>query len=311
MIYAGKRPAMQALLGTKEVKRAHLGDAFVFGLTCSVSQTLDGVTSDAPSSVAWGDGLVVSFTPESGKALLPSTVRVTMGGVDVTDTAFDLATRKVTLASVTGNVEVAACAAVFNSSYEPLPYIATTGKNANGIVLNYKPNSNTKLVLDVSIKNTSYSILYGIKSPNTSPSSSAPQFYFWTRRASTSQWAMAWGSAAQSYTTASANGLIKTGARLTFTCDKGTHSYVNTNGEEYSQALSGGSWTQNDKLILFNSSSSTTTYAAQGKIHRATIGENGVILQDHIPARRLSDDAIGLYDLKNGGFIINSNYTSV
>lgn len=39
----------------------------IWAKTYSVSQTLDGVTSDAPSSVAWGDGLVVSFTPESGQ----------------------------------------------------------------------------------------------------------------------------------------------------------------------------------------------------------------------------------------------------
>ena len=96
----------------------------IWAKTCFITQTLDGVASDAPNSVAWGDGLVVTFTPGQGMALLPSTVRVTMGGTDVTSTAFDFGTRKITLASVTGDVAIEAIGAEVDAEVE---YIEADG----------------------------------------------------------------------------------------------------------------------------------------------------------------------------------------
>ena len=84
----------------------------IWAKTCSITQTLDGVTSDAPSSVAWGDGLVVTLAADSDTQMSSSSVVVMMGGVDITSTAYDSATNTITIASVTGNVAITAAAAI-------------------------------------------------------------------------------------------------------------------------------------------------------------------------------------------------------
>lgn len=82
----------------------------IFAPLFTVSQTLDGVTSNAPSTVAWGDGMVVTLAADSDTQM--ASVVVTMGGVDVTSTAYDSATNTISIASVTGNVAITAASAI-------------------------------------------------------------------------------------------------------------------------------------------------------------------------------------------------------
>jgi len=108
----GKRVATEMHLGNKEVYQVRQGEALVYAKQLTVSQTLDGVTSDAPSSVAWGDGLAVVLTADSDTQMSSSSVVVMMGGVDITSTAYDSATNTISIASVTGNVAITAAAAI-------------------------------------------------------------------------------------------------------------------------------------------------------------------------------------------------------
>lgn len=77
--------------------------------THSVTQNLTHVTSDfAGTTVDDGEALSVTLTADSGYTI--GTPTVSMGGVDVTSTAWDSGTGKVEIASVTGDVIITASA---------------------------------------------------------------------------------------------------------------------------------------------------------------------------------------------------------
>lgn len=116
----GKRAAMEMHLGNKEVYQVRQGEALVYAKQLTVSQTLDGVTSDAPSSVAWGDGLVVTLTATAGNKVQENSVVVTMGETDITSTAYNHSTKTITIASVTGNVSITAVGMPYDAEVEYL-----------------------------------------------------------------------------------------------------------------------------------------------------------------------------------------------
>lgn len=77
--------------------------------TYSVTQNLTNVTSDfSGASVGEGAALDVTLTADSGMTI--GTVTVTMGETDISGTAWDSATGKVTIAAVTGDVTITATA---------------------------------------------------------------------------------------------------------------------------------------------------------------------------------------------------------
>lgn len=76
----------------------------------TVTQTLSHVTSSfTGSTVTSGSAFSATLTAESTYTL--GTVTVTMGGTDVTSTAYSDTTHKVTIAEVTGNIVITATAA--------------------------------------------------------------------------------------------------------------------------------------------------------------------------------------------------------
>ena len=75
--------------------------------TYTITQTLSHVTSSyVGTEVNSGDGIVATLTPASGYTV--DTVTVTMNGADITASAWNSATSKVTIAAVTGNVVITA-----------------------------------------------------------------------------------------------------------------------------------------------------------------------------------------------------------
>lgn len=58
-------------------------------------------------------------------------------------------------------------------------------------------------------------------------------------------------------------------------------------------------------LFAINTAGSTTTFASV-KLHSSQIYDNGTLVRDFTPARRVSDSAVGLYDSVNGQFYANA-----
>ena len=99
----------------------------------TVTATLSHVTSsNAATTVEDGTAYAATLTAASGYEI--SAVTVTMGGTDVTATAYDGATGVVSIASVTGNVTITATAVIHTSYTNLVPTAVTSG----GAVCGYK-----------------------------------------------------------------------------------------------------------------------------------------------------------------------------
>ena len=76
----------------------------------TVTNTLTHCTSDNPAAVAaYGSAYSATLTEDTGYTF--SSVTVTMGGTDITATAYDSSDDSITIASVTGNIVITATAA--------------------------------------------------------------------------------------------------------------------------------------------------------------------------------------------------------
>lgn len=80
----------------------------------AVTLTLTKCSADNPNARVSGK-YETTLTPESGYEFGDSAVEVTMGGDDITTTAWDAATSKVTIAEVTGAIAITATATAVNN----------------------------------------------------------------------------------------------------------------------------------------------------------------------------------------------------
>ena len=71
------------------------------------------------------------------------------------------------------------------------------------------------------------------------------------------------------------------------------------NGTEFSTSES---YTGNLKLLGLGAAS----YNARGRLYSFKLYESGVLAHDYVPSRRLSDGAVGIYDLKTNTFYMNN-----
>lgn len=80
-------------------------------VTFGVTNTLtNATTSNDVTEVAEGSAYAATLTAAEGYTLEGATVSVTMGGVDITSTAYDVSTNEITIANVNGAVVVTATA---------------------------------------------------------------------------------------------------------------------------------------------------------------------------------------------------------
>lgn len=97
----------------------------------TVTATLSHVTSsNAATSIEDGTAYATTLTAASGYEI--SAVTVTMGGTDVTATAYDSATGVVSIASVTGAVAITATATIHTSYTNLVPTAVTSGGSVCG-----------------------------------------------------------------------------------------------------------------------------------------------------------------------------------
>lgn len=281
-----------------------------------VTTNLTGVSLATYNTPEYKQPLSLSFVPDTGLQLLPSTVKVYMGGNDITDTAYKLATNIVEIPAVTGDVTITAGAASVDSAYKPLLYVATRAAAVgNMITLPYKANSNTKLVMDVDLALRAYSTLYNVKGSISAPTSSNPNYVFCVRVHNTTVWRLVHGTTYQD-TTTTPEGRMMMGQRVVFTNNKGLVTYKNQAGNNYTMRYNGGTWSINNDMgiMALNNTASTVSgaWSCDGKLYRVEISEptteDANILLDYIPIMRLSDGKVGIYDLINNESIINDNY---
>ena len=283
-----------------------------------LNELLDGVSISSNMEPWYNKPWVGTFVNDPGKQLIPHSVKIVMDDVDITDDSYNYETNQIYISSVTGNIEITAKGAEVNSAYKPIIVTRTlsrvTTANGNHFNIPYYPNNNTKLVLDVCVnQSSSYNqVLYAIRNPNTKPSTdNTPQFCFWVRISSNNNYVVSWGMSTTG-TVNTAAGRFKKEIRQTFTCDKGTFTYINDAGNVRSLTLTSADWSYTSRrLSIFgeNNGGSSTTYPIHGEIYRITISENDNLLFDYIPVKRLSDGKALLYNLVDNSIInLSSQY---
>lgn len=91
-------------------------------VTRTVTNTLTGcTTSNAKTSIINGRPYTATLTPETNYDLDTGTVTVTMGGTDITSTAYNSSTHVISIGTVSGNVSITATATYVEpiAEYEP------------------------------------------------------------------------------------------------------------------------------------------------------------------------------------------------
>lgn len=88
-------------------------------------------------------------------------------------------------------------------------------------------------------------------------------------------------------------------------CTSSTRKY-SLDGVDKGNAHPAVTKSTNGSLYLFASHDETTEYFASMRLYSCKIYDSGIVVHNYVPARRLSDSALGLYDLEAGSFLANA-----
>ena len=88
-------------------------------------------------------------------------------------------------------------------------------------------------------------------------------------------------------------------------CTSSTRKY-SLDGVDKGNAHPAVTESTNGSLYLFASHDETTEYFASMRLYSCKIYDSGIVVHNYVPARRLSDSALGLYDLEAGSFLANA-----
>ncbi len=176
--------------------------------------------------------------------------------------------------------------------YQEKSYIANTTVSGGYIDTGYKPNDNTKMVIDFEYTGNSDSVIIGSESPD---------FKIGTYK-KTRLFECSYNS-----TIMRSNGLLYTSGRqtLSFRVDDG---FVIGNGNYGTPAA--GNITSTDTIKLFRSTSVSDT--AVGKCYGAKIYSSNDLVRDLVPVKRATDNKTGMFDQVNKVFYptLGSEFTT-
>ena len=242
----------------------------------NVTFNLDGLTTSANTKVSPGSSYTASFTPDTGKQLIPASVKVTMGGTDITEDVYDFETNQIKISSVTSTISVTAKAITVSSEYTLLPYIYYISRGAYpGIDLGFKATEKTKIFADFLM--TGGTREYVLPEYNVSRTGTH-YFGYWIY---SSKSYFGWGGSSTNFTPA-----IPWNVRANVTIDKGllTFNYEGDN-TTYSKDLSSDiTFTGTGNLCIFGNRRTSYSGGTLGKIYRYKHWEDDVLQRDFVPA---------------------------
>ena len=272
----------------------------IMGSICNITFNLNGLTTSAPDKVMLGTPYTASFTGIDNKQLIPSSVNVIMGDVDITEDVYNDELNQIIIPNVIDNITITAEGALIPNTYTPVLYLYPGTTGTSGTKYRYFDSGlyateKTTAEMDVEIySKTTRALLYGASNYNTSPS-------FCVNASNT-------GGATGSVFYGNNNGdinhiLLK---RFISRMSPEGYYYMASSGstplKKYTNTLE--TFTT-PKTIVFGGYQQSTSVFRQfyGKIFRFKINENGVSMRDYIPCKRISDGFTGFYDLVNSTFL--------
>lgn len=174
------------------------------------------------------------------------------------------------------------------SGYRTLAYIKSSGTQY--IDTGFQPNQNTRVVMDIQAIGTSGTYFpFGARESNTSKSFCF--FYY-------NGWSADYQSNSQRQTFAGINYTDQ----LQIDFNKTT---CTVNGQSVSFTAATFQSPVTMSLLAVNTNG-TISGMISAKLFSCKIYDNGTLVRDFVPAKRTSDDAVGLYDVVNGVFYTNA-----
>lgn len=184
--------------------------------------------------------------------------------------------------------------------YEELEYIKSDGNQY--LDTGYIPNNNTELEMRINFTTDSaWSSPFGVRN-RPSASSNDKAFYVERDFASSKKWLLWYGNKYTNPTVTNATG------KYYVSIKKNVWQFG-----EISYTFPSATFTSTKPMLIFAKNQSGAETQVQGysimECEFYKISENGVLLHDAHPARRKSDNAIGLYDLVNDTFTASATST--
>ena len=175
------------------------------------------------------------------------------------------------------------------NGYTQVEYIESTGTQY--IDTGFNPNSNTRIVIDLEVANTTSYYFYGVKTSNTANT--------WFGGGYTTQTNLeVWSNTLTNITVDSAT------KRRTIDHNK---NLCSTN-DGYSATLTASTFQCSYPMYLFSMDENGSPIAGgtgNGKLYSCQIYDNGVLVRDFVPCKNANGKA-GLYDCENGVFYPNA-----
>lgn len=286
-IYKGSNKIKHVYYRGTEYTSIYLGDLAIFSPTYGITCNLENVTSNAPASVNSGSPLSVVLVPDTGCQQLPWNTKVTMGGEDITSTAYDAATNSINITEVTGDIsiEAEAVAEVEYLESNGTPYI-NTGLYGN-IGLDY----------EIEVQYTGSATSYNVLGDRLTSSSRR-----YTLMINTSGSYFAYFNAGDSNNQISASNSYRTTSFVKFK-KTGLDVYI---GNSKIGSFSSQTFTTPNTVLLFAArNNGTVQNPFVGRIKYCKFIINDELVRDFIPVRK---DGVGyLYDKVSRQLFGNAN----
>lgn len=300
-LYIGQHKAKVVHIGDKMIKRVYLGNAIVYQYDLSVTSTLVGCSATLPTTVYYGEPLVAALVPDTGYQQLPWNTKVTMGGEDITSTAYDAATNSINITEVTGDISIEAEAVTaLPERYVPMEYIECHTKvSSPGLATYIYATERSRLEVDIQYaSNTtpliwaqgrSVSYVSNVKAGLTA-ASQITQWVWNEKRITTGKLT----PVNQKYHVVISRDLFEIR-------DREGNLFASSSITDPTQYAA--EFTSAYTTSFLGNKSSVASGGVLGKVWRAKHYIDGVLENDNIPAIDTTNNRFGLYDNVKGLFI--------
>lgn len=264
----------------------------------AVTNTLTNCsTSNDAVQTLKDEAYTATITASIGYTLTGATVSITMGGTDITSTAYNNGT--ISVASVTGALVITISAALdFPAEYQKVEYLQSSGSEYIDTGVYGDKTTSLELTMQRITPITTVARVFG------SRTGVASNGFFLSTLANGKVYIDAGSSNSGTQQTAQCSWTL---AKVNIGIDDTGYSY---DGVSYSWASDhhGQSFTTPDTLLVFNAySGGSTSTGVEAKLYSITIKKNGVAVFNGIPCYRKSDNEPGLYDTVSGTFFDNDS----
>ena len=283
---------MDAYYGDNEVLRMYIGDFLMWEGLCTVSYTLDNVAASGAAYAVDGGSYTSVLSGVDGNKVQENSVIVTMGGVDITSTAYDHTTKTVAIAEVTGAISITAVGKPYDAEVEWL--------QSDGVAYidtGFKHNQNTRIVCKLEHVGTMQTYSYPFGSLG---GVSGTNKLFTACVNGNSRLATYYGTG-----TAHAFSISGSGVH-TFDMNKNVHKVDNS-----TYTFSSRTFSSSYNTLIFGYTSYDGSFIGskiEVRFYYFQIYDNGDLVRDFIPVR---DNGVGyLYDKVSGRLFGNANSSS-